>query len=245
MGLLTKLLVMIVRPRVAVIEFSAVVLMITTVIVIVVVLLAALLLTALLVVAATVVIAVTIRLHAVRGGRLSRSRGLLSSVARGGPLTSLIRVWGGGAVFVVVRIFVALRVELQTVVIVVAIAVAVATIVVVIVVVVVVQLVVLIVVVLQWVVLLPAVVPEVGVIVVVVDKVLVGRVRVPSTVLPLLHCRPEVKVVVVAVVVGGRGTEQRRRVVSLVRPLVLELRVVRRTGQAVSVALLLPLPVDW
>uniref|UniRef100_A0A2S2NA13 Uncharacterized protein n=1 Tax=Schizaphis graminum TaxID=13262 RepID=A0A2S2NA13_SCHGA len=126
MGLLTQLLVMIVRPRVAVIEFSAVVLMITTVIVIVVVLLAALLLTALLVVAATVVIAVTIRLYAVRDGRLSHSRSLLSSVAHGCPLASLVRIWGGGAVFVVVRVFVPLPVELQTVVIVVVVAVAVA-----------------------------------------------------------------------------------------------------------------------
>lgn len=103
----------------------------------------------------------------------------------------------------------------------------------------------LIVVVFQLMVLLSTVVSEVGVIVVVVDKVLVGRIRVPSTVLPLLHCWSKVKVVVVAVVVGGCGTEQHRRVVYLIRSLVLELRVVRRTGQAVSMTLLLSLPVDW
>lgn len=87
----------------------------------------------------------------------------------------------------------------------------------------------LIVVVFQLMVLLSTVVSEVGVIMVVVDKVLVGRIRVPSTVLPLLHCRSKVKVVV-AVVVGGCGTEQHRRVVRLIRSLVLELRVIRRTG---------------
>jgi len=104
---------------------------------------------------------------------------------------------------------------------------------------------VLIVVVFQLMVLLSTVVSEVGVIMVVVDKVLVGRIRVPSTVLPLLHCRSNVKAVVVAVIVGGCGTEQHRRVVRLIRSLVLELRIVRRTGQAVSVTLLLSLPVDW
>lgn len=102
----------------------------------------------------------------------------------------------------------------------------------------------LIVVVLHLVVLLTAVVPEVGIIVVVINKVLVGRIRVPSTILPLLHIWPEVKVVVIIVVgVGGSGAEQHRRMVRLVRSLVLELRVVRRTGQAVSVALFLSLPV--
>lgn len=94
-------------------------------------------------------------------------------------------------------------------------------------------------------VLLSTIVSEVGVIMIVVDKILVGRIRVPSTVLPLLHCRSKVKVVVVTVVVGGCGTEQHRRVVRLIRSLVLKLRVVRRTRQAVSVTLLLSLPVDW
>jgi len=117
MCLLTQLLVVIVWPRVATIEFPSIVLMITTVIVIVVVLLSALLLTALLVVAATVVITVTIRLHAGRDSRLSHGRGLLSSVSGGGPLASLVRVWGG-AVVVVVSVFVALPMELQTVVVV-------------------------------------------------------------------------------------------------------------------------------
>lgn len=102
----------------------------------------------------------------------------------------------------------------------------------------------IVVVVLHLVVLLTAVVSEVGVIVVVINKVLVGRIRVPSTILPLLHIWPEVKVVVVIVGgVGGGVAEQHRRVVCLVRSLVLELRVVRRTGQAVSVALFLSLPV--
>jgi len=102
----------------------------------------------------------------------------------------------------------------------------------------------IVIVVLHLVVLLTAVVPEVSVIMVVINKVLVGRIRVPSTVLPLLHIRPEVKVVVVVVIVGGGGAEQHRWVVRLVRSLVLELRVIRRTGQAVSVALFLSLPVD-
>lgn len=109
MGLLAQLLVVIVWPRVAAIEFSGIILMITTVIVIVVVLLSALLLTALLVVAATIVITVTIRLHAGRDGH-----GLLSSVTGGGPLAPLVCV-RGGAVFVVVSVFVALPVELQAV----------------------------------------------------------------------------------------------------------------------------------
>jgi len=110
MSLLAELLV-VVRPRIAAIEFSAVVLMIATVVVIVVVLLAALLLTALLVVTAAIVVAVTVRLHAVRGSRLSHSCGLLSSVASGGPLAPLVRV-RGGVVVVVVPVFVTLPVEL-------------------------------------------------------------------------------------------------------------------------------------
>lgn len=107
MGLLAHLLV-VVWPRIAAIEF---VLMITTVVVIVVVLLAALLLTALMVVAAAIVVAVTVRLHAVRGGRLSHSRGLLSSIARSGSLAPLVRV-RGSIIVVIVPIFVALSVEL-------------------------------------------------------------------------------------------------------------------------------------
>jgi len=103
---------------------------------------------------------------------------------------------------------------------------------------------VLIVVVLHLVILIPAVVPEVGVIVVVVNEVLVGRIRIPPTVLPLLHIRPEVKVAVVVIVIGGGGTEQHRRVVRLVWSLVLELSVVPRTRQAMSVALFLSLPIN-
>jgi len=62
--------------------------------------------------------------------------------------------------------------------------------------------------------------------------------------LPLLHIWPEVKVVVVGVV-GGGGAEQHSWVVRLVWSLVLELRVVRRTRQAMPVALFLPLPINW
>lgn len=110
MSLLAELLV-VVRPRIAAIEFSTVVLMIAIIVVIVVVLLAALLLTALLVVAAAIVVVVTVRLQAVRSGRLSHTRGLLSSVAGSGPLAPLVHV-RGGVVVVIVPIFVSLPVEL-------------------------------------------------------------------------------------------------------------------------------------
>lgn len=102
----------------------------------------------------------------------------------------------------------------------------------------------MLIVVFHLVVLMSAVVSEVGVIVVVVNEILVGRIRVPSSVLPLLHIRPEVKVVVVGVVCGG-GAEQHSRVVRLVWSLILELRIVSRTGQAMTVALFLSLPINW
>lgn len=79
---------------------------------------------------------------------------------------------------------------------------------------------------------------KVHVVVVVVHEVLIRRVRIPSTVLSVLHHRRTIHVVTVAIVVV---VVKKHRRVRLVLPLVVELRLVSRPGQT----LVLALPVHW